>query len=576
MKERLNRTLPDQPTKLESKDTRAYSDSHAFLEDLVTIRQSLEHQNDESNSRRVLNDLIWSVKCFGFHTAQLDIRSHRDKIISCVDESFEQTDRIEGKISDLSAEKQRKKLTEAIRHPDEFNLSENRLSEKNKEVFETFRVIKRAQDQLEPNAVRSYILSMTHEPIDMLRCLFLAVKSELVQIKNGEIVDASIQLVPLIETTDDLREIDEFFRDLFTIDVYDEYLDTMDRFQEIMLGYSDSNKDGGIFASNWRLHEAQRSAGTVCKQHDVSFQFFHGRGGTIARGGGPTHRAIRARPQPARNGKIKITEQGEVIFFRYFNKDTAQRELEDVISAMIVGMNEPETQPKELPESVPRLADRSKSFYRKLVHESQSFRDYFLTATPIRELDWVQIGSRPKSRTGSLEIEDLRAITWNFSWMQNRHIIPGWYGLGHGFESAIEDDIVTLKQLRKGYRDWGFFSSFLNNVQMSMAKTDLPIATYYSKLAETDESIFDRIKEEYKRARKWVLNITEQDELLDNNPTLKRSIRLRNPYVDPLNFIQLNLLRNMRESDELTEDDPLIEAFILSVNGIAAGLKNTG
>lgn len=417
---------------------------------------------------------------------------------------------------------------------------------------------------------------MTHEPVDMVRCLFLAVLTDLVSVENGTIVDSSIRLVPLVETTDDLRDIDSFLDELFETGVYDEYVNAMDRFQEIMLGYSDSNKDGGILASNWRLHEAQRAAGTVCKDHDVTYQFFHGRGGTIARGGGPTHRAIRARPEPARNGKIKITEQGEVIFFRYFNEDTAERELEDVVSAMLVGFDEPETKPADLPETVPELADRSKHFYRQLVHDSNEFRQYFLKATPIRELDWIQIGSRPKSRTGSLEIEDLRAITWNFSWMQNRHILPGWYGLGHAFESAMDDGEVTLKQLQAGYKQWGFFSSLLNNVQMSMAKTDMPIARHYSKLAGHQRALFERIEDEYERARAIVLEISEQDELLEHNPTLRRSIRLRNPYVDPLNFIQLHLLEEMREREDLQAEDPIIEAFTISVNGIAAGLKNTG
>jgi phosphoenolpyruvate carboxylase len=443
-------------------------------------------------------------------------------------------------------------------------------------MLEVFDVIREAQRELESSAIRSFILSMTHEPIDVLRCLLLAAIKGLVEIRNGTIVNSSLRLVPLVETTDDLEGIDSFLDELFEIKIYEEYLDAMDRFQEIMLGYSDSNKDGGILASNWRLHEAQRAAGRICEKHDVTFQFFHGRGGTIARGGGPTHRAIRARPEPARNGKIKITEQGEVIFFRYFNRDTAERELEDVLSAMLVGFDEPETQPADLPETLPNLADRSKDFYRTLIHESENFRNYFLEASPIRELEWIQIGSRPKSRTGSLEVEDLRAITWNFSWMQNRHILPGWYGVGHALKSAIDDGIVEMKQLRSGYRKWGFFSSFLNNVQMSMAKTDLPIALHYSTLSGKGEKIFENIEEEYERSRQIVLDVTEQDALLEHNPTLRRSIHLRNPYVDPLNFIQLHLLREIRQQKDLQPEDAIIEAFTISVNGIAAGLKNTG
>lgn len=574
MKRRLELSYPENPEDLRGTDPRAYETSRAFLRDVEIIRESLEDQGDEANAHRVLDALVWSVESFGFHTAQLDVRDHRDRISDCVDELIE-AESSGTVLSDRPEPRQRERLTRAIRRGEPHDAGD--LSEDARDVLETLRTVNDAQEELEPSCIESVILSMTHDPLDVLRLLYLATYTGLVETEDGRITGTSVKLVPLIETTEDLREIGTFLEELFDVPVYGEYLDAAGRFQEVMLGYSDSNKDGGILASNWLLHRAQRDASRVCRDHDVTFQFFHGRGGTIARGGGPTHRAIRAQPESARNGKVKITEQGEVIFFRYFNPRTAERELEEVLSAVVMSLEEPETSSEPLAETMPELSARSKDHYRQLVHESEAFREYFLTATPIRELNWVQIGSRPSSRTGTLEVENLRAITWNFSWMQNRHIIPGWYGLGHALRSAVEDDLVSWDRLRDAYRNWGFFRSFLNNVQMSMAKTDVDIAGRYAQLAPPKlDDVFTEIKEEYERSREAVLRITGGDELLDSNPTLKRSIKLRNPYVDPLNFIQIKLLRELRGSEEFPEDSPLIEAFTLSVNGIAAGLKNTG
>ncbi|MFB6345225.1 MAG: phosphoenolpyruvate carboxylase [bacterium] len=578
MKRRLELTLAGDQNQLTGSDDRAYQNSEEFKSDLVLIRESLRQQSDHVNANEALADLSRSVEVFGFYSAQLDVRDHRSKIETCAEEILAQLGVTEPPFEDLEKSKKISLISDRIcgetERPD---LDELEMSDTTQDVVDTFRVIAHAQEQLEPACIQSFILSMTHHPIDMVYCLFLAYLTGLVETDGGRITDASIQLVPLVETVEDLEGVDRFLDELFSVEAYDQYLDTMDRFQEIMFGYSDSNKDGGITASNWMLHQAQRKASRTCRTHNVTFQFFHGRGGTIARGGGPTYRAILAQPLEARNGRVKITEQGEVIFFRYFNRSIARRELEQVISAVTMGMSRQNQENYQPDWSFSKIAERSLKTYRRLVHESEAFEEYFLQATPIEELQWVSIGSRPKSRTGSLAVNDLRAITWNFSWMQNRHILPGWYGLGSSFQSAVEDGLVDWSDLQSAYKDWGFFTSLINNVQMSMAKADMEIARNYSELAINHRDVFQTIRDEYERSREVILRVSEQDKLLENNPTLRRSIELRNPYVDPLNFIQHDLLGTIRESDDQTDlDDTLLEAFVLSVNGIAAGLKNTG
>ena len=263
--------------------------------------------------------------------------------------------------------------------------------------------------------------------------------------------------------------IDEFLEDRFRNEGYNELLDATDRFQEVMLGYSDSNKDGGILSSNWLLYRAQKKVGNICEEHDVDFQIFHGRGGTIARGGGPTHKAILAHPVESRSGKIKITEQGEVIFFRYFNRELAQRELEQVVSAMVLGQFGEGTSQDEQPKPMNTLAEHSLDAYRELVYENDDFVDYFQESSPLHELEWIRAGSRPASRSDSMAIEDLRAITWGFSWMQNRHILPGWYGLGTALNRGVDDGTVTWEDLSQMVSEWPFFETLLDNVQMSLA-----------------------------------------------------------------------------------------------------------
>ncbi len=555
-----------------------YATSDDFLEDVRLIRRSLDHQDDRANRDEILRELDWSIRIFGFHTAQLDIRDHRSRVRDAVDELLRHSNVINDSLQGRPHDEQVEVLSDEIRNPRPLFTDRMDLSNDTRDVLATFRVIDQALDEIDDDCIRSYILSMTTEPADVLCCVLLAKTAGLLTIRDGTIVDSPVRFVPLIETVDDLKNIKPFLETLYELPVYDELLDATDRFQEIMLGYSDSNKDGGILSSNWLLNRAQKQAGRISRDHDVTFQLFHGRGGTIARGGGPTHQAILSHPNEAQNGKIKITEQGEVIFFRYFNRELAQRELEQVVSAVMLSQIRNSTAPEEGPPAMEALASRSLDSYRSLVYETEDFIPYFRQATPIDELDWIRVGSRPKSRTDSKEVDDLRAITWGFSWMQNRHILPGWYGLGSGLVRGIEEDVCDWSDLQAWFEGWPFFRSFVNNVQMSLSKTDLHIARLHADLVEDRDlrdRMFDRIREEYNRTRDAVLRITRQDRLLEHNFPLQRSIRLRNPYVDPLSYIQTQLLEQIRATDGDVSDE-LIEAFTMSVNGIAAGLKNTG
>ncbi len=575
---RLEKTIDALEEFPEERPEQGYASSDAFMKDLKLIDQALEHQQDTANRNETLQDLIWMVKIFGFYTARLDIRDHRDRVRDTASELLRRSGVIDGSLDDLEEQEQQDLLSREIGNPRPLFNESLSITERAEDVMGTFAMIADGQEYIDEDCIHYYILSMTHEPSDLLCCVLLAKEAGLVEVEDGEIRASRIRFVPLVETVYDLQEVRSFFDDLYSIEIYDSLLNETDRFQEIMIGYSDSNKDGGILSSSWLLYRSQKRIANICDEYDVDFRIFHGRGGTIARGGGPTYRAILALPEQAKNGRIKLTEQGEVIFFRYFNQHLAQRELQQLTSAMIMSQVQETPEPEGGLEVMSQLADRSLENYRELIYNTDKLFRYFQEATPIQELEWIHAGSRPKSRSDTNNIEDLRAITWNFSWMQNRHILPGWYGLGSSLKEGVEAGVVTMDELSELYMEWPYFRSVLNNIQMSMSKTDMNIARMYADELVEDESVkdvFSHIKSEYERTRDLILDITGQEKLLEHNYVLRRSIMLRNPYVDPLSYIQVHLLENIRAQGRDVDED-LIEAFTLSVNGIAAGLKNTG
>jgi phosphoenolpyruvate carboxylase len=347
----------------------------------------------------------------------------------------------------------------------------------------------------------------------------------------------------------------------------------------VMIGYSDSNKDGGYLAANWELYQAQEMIAATCKAHNVQLTLFHGRGGTVARGGGPANRAILAQPPGTINGRFRVTEQGEVISSRYANAELAHRHLEQIVSAVLMASSPQRT--AEAPadawrDQMTTMADQAKTVFRQLVYETPGFLAFWQQITPLDEITNLRIGSRPATRgSGGQQVTKIRAIPWVFSWMQTRFNLPGWYGLGSGLN--VIEDVNALKAM---YAGWPFFRAIIDNAEMSLRKADMDIAALYIPLAEDQKQakmLFDQIKAEFERTREMILAITGNDALLDNEPVIQNSIDLRNPYVDPLNYLQIEMLRRVRS---LPENDPeaenLQDVILLTINGIAAGLRNTG
>jgi phosphoenolpyruvate carboxylase len=434
-----------------------------------------------------------------------------------------------------------------------------------------------AHRQFGPTVIDSVIASMSQHPSDVLAMLLFA----------SEVgVADDVDIVPLFETVDDLNDAPGVMNTLYDNAAYSKHLrarpahDGLLR-QQIMIGYSDSNKDGGYIASNWSLYRAQQQLSDVCKARGVMLELFHGRGGSIGRGGGPTNRAIKSQPPASMHGHIKITEQGEVISYRYSNAAIAWRHLGQVMHAALTVTAAPpkiDVHPEWL-DAMDALTNTSRDAYRNLVYETPDFLTYWQEATPINELSNMHIGSRPaKRKKGGFDA--IRAIPWVFSWMQSRAIIPSWYGVGIALEAYCESEPDGLATLQTMFKEWPFFAALIENVQLDVAKADMGIAEHYAGLVhETDlrDAIFARLKNEHTRAVVYICKVTGYEELLDNMPVIQRSIERRNPYVDPLNFVQVELLRQLRHIwPESLEYMAVLREVLATINGIAAGMKTTG
>jgi phosphoenolpyruvate carboxylase len=568
-----------------------YQSSQELLDDLNIIDRSLRANKGELQAEGLLKDLIRNVETFGFHLASLDVRQHRDVHRQAVNEICEQFD---VQSSGFSSERRTQWLTEAILKPNIPSFNETKLSPMTAETIATFRKIKRAQTEIDERAIRSYVISMTESASDVLDVLYLMKCTG---------VFGAVDIVPLFETTKDLDTAPAVMKELYENEAYQKHIEKRGRKQEMMIGYSDSAKDGGILRSHWSLYNTQRALAKTSQLAGIDWMFFHGRGGSVGRGGGPEFDAILSQPSYALNGKIKITEQGEVISLKYGHPDIAQRTLELTTSAMLLA-NIPQAwfnpflakYQKEWFEAMEEISRFSYEAYRAVVYDDEKFPEYFFQATPIKEISKMQIGSRPAKRIESERIEDLRAIPWTFGWMQSRHVLPGWLGVGAGLAKFLyaENPAASGKALRNNprrlnaqrlklvhqmYQHWQSFRSLIDNVQMIVAKGDFGIAQEYALLAaeQSGERIFSELKRQYEETKAIILLITSQKEILDNNEMLRRSISLRNPYVDPMSYIQVELLRRLRKNSlRESEMHELEETIFLSINGIAAGLRNTG
>jgi phosphoenolpyruvate carboxylase len=575
-----------------------YHTADELLADLAIIDRSLRANRGTVLANGYLAKVRRQVQVFGLHLATLDVRQHSGYYETAVTEVLARR----GLCADyagLAEEEKQVLLCRLIDLPESGRpqtvapaLDADRSAE-TADTLGTFQAIRQGLDDISPGCIDSIIISMTRQPSDVLAVLWLMAESGLARLA-GDQPYSDLDVVPLIETIEDLRGAGQMMDRLWRLPVYRRQVAARGDRQQVMIGYSDSNKDGGYLTANWELYRAQRALAAAAGQHNITLTLFHGRGGTIGRGGGPANRAILAQPRGTLHGRLKLTEQGEVIAERYANPDIAHRHLEQVVNAVFKSSLDTPLDPREAGwEAI--MADLSAQAYRAyrwLVYETPGFVDYFTQSTPIEEINRLTIGSRPARRRPGQGIADLRAIPWGFAWMQSRALIPGWYGLGTALDGYIRQQPssdtlepaptpeLRLAQLQEMYADWPFFRAVLDNAEMALAKADIPIARRYATLVADQAlrvAIFGRIESEYARSRACVLQISRQAELLDNEPVLQRSIQLRNPYVDPLSYIQVGLLRRLRS---LPPDDPdresLLAAILLSINGVAAGMRNTG
>jgi phosphoenolpyruvate carboxylase len=500
-------------------------DHEQFIATLEGIRQALLNQNAKRAANGRVLRLLNQAKTFGPHLAQLDFRDHSGK-----------------------------------------------LDHSEPELLEELRAIRDIQQKYGRQAANHFIVSMTRSADDILRLFKLA--------RLGSVYE--IDLIPLFETIEDLEKSAQILGRLWSDVEYRRHLKHRGGIQEVMVGYSDSNKDGGYLAANWFLYSAQKEMSRVADECGVKLRLFHGKGGTIDRGGGSSYRSLRAQPHAAHGGRLRITEQGEVISLKYSNPTIAQRNLEQLTSAVIAVQCLPETEIEELPQweaFASQLAKLSLKHYQKLVYETPAFLDYFLQATPIDLIEHLRLGSRPSRRASTADIRQLRAIPWVFSWTQSRHLISAWYGVGSALKEFEAQTPQGLEVLRRMYRRWPFFRTLLDNAEVSLAKTDLDIARQYASLVESDavrKQVFGMIESEYRRSVDAVLAINGHKELLETQPVLAQSIRLRNPYVDPLNYLQIRFLSLWRQADEAHRTEQLRRLLAITVKGVASGMKSTG
>lgn len=559
-------------------------DGGAFVADLALIQECLVTSGFGAYVETgLLRRILVRARTFGFHMAALDVRQHS----GVHEEAITALLRVAGVHENYAELEERDKLevlADELANPRPLVPRGAELPDTARRVVESFEVIRELLDE-EPRSVGGYVISMTHAVSDMLETLLLAKEAGLWRIRDGN-VESPLDVVPLFETIEDLDAADDLMEVMYNHPIYRKHLHARGDFQEIMLGYSDSNKDGGYWMANWALHKAQEELAAVSRRHDVSLRLFHGRGGTVGRGGGRANRAILSMPPVVHNGRIRFTEQGEVISFRYALPDISRRHLEQIVNAMIIATGseargdgrapvEASEQDAELLESIAR---RSMTAYRELI-EDEELWPWYTQVTPIEQISRLPIASRPVSRTSAQEVdfEGLRAIPWVFAWTQTRYIVPGWYGTGRALHSMVEESDERLADLQRMYREWTFFRAVVDSAQREMARARFAIASYYEQLADSSigKHIPGRINADFEQAREAILKITGQDELLGNNPVILKSISLRNPYTDVLNLLQVELIRRYRSAPE-EEKDALRQALFLSINGIAAAMQSTG
>ena len=551
-----------------------YETANDFYKDLIAIRDSLLENKGESLISGDFVELLQAVEIFGFYLASIDMRQDSSVYEACVAELLKSAG-IHSRYSELSEEEKcdllLKELEEDPRILSATHAEKSELLAKELAIFKTARVLK---DKLGDDVIRQTIISHATSLSDMLELAILLKEVGLVVTER-----ARVQIVPLFETIEDLDHSEETMRKYLSLSLAKKWIDSRNNYQEIMLGYSDSNKDGGYLSSCWTLYKAQQQLTAIGDEFGVKVTFFHGRGGTVGRGGGPTYEAITSQPLKSIKDRIRLTEQGEVIGNKYGNKDAAYYNLEMLVSAAInrmITQKKSDTNTSNRYEAImDQVVDRSYDIYRDLVFGNEHFYDYFFESSPIKAISSFNIGSRPAARKTITEIGGLRAIPWVFSWSQSRVMFPGWYGVGSSFKEFINKNPENIAILRDMYQNWPFFQSLLSNVDMVLSKSNMNIAFEYAKLCEDEQvkAIYETILNEWQVTKNVILAIEGHDELLADNPYLKASLDYRMPYFNILNYIQLELIKRQRRGELSSDQERLIH---ITINGIATGLRNSG
>ena len=563
-----------------------YTDSDSFLADLKVIQSSLNSHHAKALAAQRLDPLIRAVEVFGFHLATVDLRQSSDQHEKVVGELLA-TARIEKDYASLDEASKRTVLVKLLNDARPLRIPGANYSDHAQSELSIFEEARLARTTYGTEAIRHYIISHTETVSDLLEVLLLQKEVGLMRGTLDDNARVDLIVVPLFETIEDLRNSAGIMREFYALPGIANLIQRSGAEQDIMLGYSDSNKDGGIFTSNWELYRAEvalvEDFERLANSHNIQLRMFHGRGGTVGRGGGPSYQAILAQPPGTVRGQIRLTEQGEVIGSKYANPEIGRRNLETLVAATLEAtlLQPTKTAPRHFLETAAQLSKASMDAYRHLVYETAGFNDYFFGATPIREIAELNIGSRPASRKANQKIEDLRAIPWGFSWGQCRLTLPGWYGFGSAVEKFLDrptdkEQKAALALLQKMVKQWPFFKTLLSNMDMVLAKSDLALASRYSELvsdAKLRKRIFTAIEAEWHKTAEAMSLLTGEKHRLANNPALARSIRHRFPYIDPLHHLQVELIRRYRDGKA---DERVQRGIHISINGIAAGLRNTG
>ena len=580
LKERLNAIK-----QLKNKDNincpHAYNSEKELLSDLYLIKNSLISDNDNILNDFGLNDFIRLVETFGFYLVNLDIREESTNHSNAISEILKNHDNTD--YDQLDESSRISSLENVIKSELTLDDIYPSLSDETKKVLDVFTVMKELRNEVSEHAFGNYVISMTHHASHVFEVLALAKLCGLISLKEGKLA-ASIQVTPLFETIDDLTRIEEILEDLFSNDTYINLIGSYKnkKLQEVMLGYSDSCKDGGILSSSWSLYKAQQQVLDISKKYQIECRLFHGRGGTVGRGGGPTHNAILAQPNKTVRGMIKITEQGEVLSYKYAVPQSASYELELAISGLIKASKhlviDDTVCTNNFEEIMSEMSIVGEKKYRDLTDDKEGIMDYFYEATPVQELAELNIGSRPSHRKKTQRSKySIRAIPWVFGWSLSRHTLPAWYGLGSALNQMVASDQSSMDKLKTMYSEWPFFRVLLDNIQMALAKSDLGIARDYSLLVKDRNAanqIIDDIEKEFESTVQTLLRIVGSDQLLSDNTKLSLSLSRRQPYLDPLNYIQVMLLKAHREIPD--EDTVNLDPLLRTIHAIATGMKNTG